>query len=179
MRQRAGLAAALVNDPQILVLDEPTDGVDPVGRKEIRDLLVQMRSEGRTVFLNSHLLSEAEQVCDRVAILLQGRVVKQGALAELQREGAGQELVVRWPAGPRDLPGCAGAPRVHAEDPTLHVHDIASLDPTDAQAAIDAARAANAVIVSLTARRERLEDLFIKAVSDPLTGRPLPPGAAR
>lgn len=179
MRQRAGLAAALVNDPQILFLDEPTDGVDPVGRKEIRDLLVRMRSEGRTVFLNSHLLSEAEQVCDRVAILLQGRVVKEGALAALQREGAGQELVVRWPAEPRDLPGCAGPARVHAEDPSLHVHQIASLDPADAQPAIDAARAANAVIVSLVSRRERLEDLFIKAVSDPVTGRPLPPGAAR
>jgi ABC-2 type transport system ATP-binding protein len=179
MRQRAGLAAALVNDPQILFLDEPTDGVDPVGRKEIRDLLVQMRSEGRTVFLNSHLLSEAEQVCNRVAILLQGRVVKQGALEELQREGAGQELVVRWPTGPSELPGCVGAPRVHAEDPTLHVHEITSPDPAAAQPAIDAARAANAVIVSLTARRERLEDLFIKAVSDPVTGRPLPPGAAR
>jgi hypothetical protein len=68
---------------------------------------------------------------------------------------------------------------VHAEDPSLHVHQIASLDPADAQPAIDAARAANAVIVSLVSRRERLEDLFIKAVSDPVTGRPLPPGAAR
>jgi ABC-2 type transport system ATP-binding protein len=179
MRQRAGLAAALVNDPRILFLDEPTDGVDPVGRKEIRDLLLRMRDEGRTVFLNSHLLSEAEQVCDRVAILLQGRVVKQGRLGELQQEGASQELVVRWAGPALELPGCTGAPRPHPDDPALRVHEIASMDPLDAQLAIDAARAAGAVIVSLTSRRERLEDLFMKAVTDPVTGRPLPPGAAR
>jgi ABC-2 type transport system ATP-binding protein len=179
MRQRAGLAAALVNDPRILFLDEPTDGVDPVGRKEIRDLLVRMRAEGRTVFLNSHLLNEAEQVCDRVAILLQGRVVKQGRLGELQQEGAAQDLVVRWAGAPLELPGCSGAPRPHPDDATLMVHEIASIDPLHAQPAIDAARAAGAVIVSLTPRRERLEDLFMKAVTDPLTGRPLPPGAAR
>ena len=179
MRQRAGLAAALVTDPQVLFLDEPTDGVDPVGRKEIRDLLVQLRAEGRTVFLNSHLLSEAEQVCDRVAILLQGRVVKQGRLADLQREGAAQELSVRWPAAPIALPGCVGTPRPHADDATVLVHEIPSLDPAEAQPAIDAVRRAGALVVSLVPRRERLEDLFIKAVSDPETGRPLPPGAAR
>jgi ABC-2 type transport system ATP-binding protein len=178
MRQRAGLAAALVNDPEVLFLDEPTDGVDPVGRKEIRDLLLRLRGEGRTVFLNSHLLSEAEQVCDRVAILLQGRVVKQGRLHDLQREGSAQELCVRWPGAPVDLPGCVGAPRPHPEDATALVHEIPSLDARDAQAAIDEARRAGAVIVSLVRRRERLEDLFIKAVSDPVTGLPLPPGAA-
>jgi len=178
MRQRAGLAAALVNDPQLVFLDEPTDGVDPVGRKEIRDLLLQMRSEGRTIFLNSHLLSEAEQVCDRVAILLQGRVVKQGSLADLQREGARQVLCVRWPGAPRDLPGCDPGTTIDPTDATVHRHVIPSLDTAAAQPAIDAARAAGASIVSLTPQRERLEDLFMKAVTDPLTGLPLPPGAA-
>ena len=83
MQQRVGLAQALVNDPQLVVLDEPTDGLDPVGRREVRELLGRLRDQGKTVFLNSHLLSEVEMVCDRVAILLGGRVVRQGTIDEL------------------------------------------------------------------------------------------------
>ncbi|MEY4833181.1 MAG: hypothetical protein RL527_1394, partial [Planctomycetota bacterium] len=85
MQQRVGLAASLVNDPRLVVLDEPTDGVDPVGRKEIRDLLLRLRGEGRTIFVNSHLLSEIEMVCDRVAIMVQGRVWAQGTIDDLTR----------------------------------------------------------------------------------------------
>ncbi len=177
MRQRAGLAAALVNDPQLIFLDEPTDGVDPVGRKEIRDLLFEMRRHGRTVFLNSHLLGEAEQLCDRVAILLQGRVVKQGRLADLQAESSGQHLTVRWRGAPIVLPGCDG-PRPDVSDATVTAYRIEGADPERAQPAIDAARAAGGVVVSLTSSRERLEDLFMKAVIDPATGLPPPPGAA-
>ena len=177
MRQRAGLAAALVNDPELVFLDEPTDGVDPVGRKEIRDLLVGLRSEGRTVFLNSHLLSEAEQVCDRVAILLQGRVVREGRLDDLQRDGARQELVVRWFGPVQDLPGCRDGGPVDG-DPAIRRHVLPTLDAAAAQPAIDAARRAGATVISLTSCREGLESLFMKAVTDPVTGRPLPPGAS-
>ena len=177
MRQRAGLAAALVNDPELVFLDEPTDGVDPVGRKEIRDLLVGLRSEGRTVFLNSHLLSEAEQVCDRVAILLQGRVVREGRLDDLQRQGARQELVLRWHGPVGELPGCHDAGPVDG-DPSVRRHVLPTLDPAAAQPAIDAARRAGATVISLTPCREGLESLFMKAVTDPVTGRPLPPGAS-
>jgi ABC-2 type transport system ATP-binding protein len=176
MRQRAGLAAALVNDPELVFLDEPTDGVDPVGRKEIRDLLVGLRSEGRTVFLNSHLLSEAEQVCDRVAILLQGRVVREGRLIDLQREGSRQELVVRWCGPAQPLPGCEDAGAVDADASTRR-YTLATLDAAAAQPALDAARRAGAVVISLTPVREGLESLFMKAVTDPVTGRALPPGA--
>ena len=177
MRQRAGLAAALVNDPQLVFLDEPTDGVDPVGRKEIRDLLFEMRRQGRTVFLNSHLLGEAEQLCDRVAILLQGRVVKQGRLAELQAAGARQHLLVRWHGAARPLPGCSD-PVPDAADASVTRYDIEGCDPEAAQPAIDAARAADGLVTGLHATRERLEDLFMKAVIDPATGLPPPPGAA-
>lgn len=83
MLQRLGLAQALLNDPEILFLDEPTDGVDPVGRKEIRDLLKQLRAEGKTIFLNSHLLSEVEAISDRVAILNKGKVLKVGTVSEI------------------------------------------------------------------------------------------------
>ena len=85
MRQRLGVAQALINDPELVLLDEPTDGVDPVGRRDIRSILVRLKEEGRTVFLNSHLLSELEMVCDRVAILVQGRVSSQGTIDELTR----------------------------------------------------------------------------------------------
>lgn len=83
MKQRIGVAQALVNDPEIIFLDEPTDGVDPAGRRDIRVLMERLREEGRTVFVNSHLLSELELVCDEVAILSQGEVKLHGNLKEL------------------------------------------------------------------------------------------------
>lgn len=83
MQQRIGLAAALLPDPILLFLDEPTSALDPVGRKEVRDIILSLKSEGRTVFLNSHLLSEVEAVSDSVTIVQGGRVVKSGAIGEL------------------------------------------------------------------------------------------------
>lgn len=86
MLQRIGLAQALINNPQFLFLDEPTDGVDPVGRKEIRDLLLQLKHEGKTIFLNSHILSEVELITDNVAILDKGKVIYSGNLSYLTSE---------------------------------------------------------------------------------------------
>lgn len=83
MMQRVGLAQALANDPDLVLLDEPTDGVDPVGRREIRDVLSAVRAQGKTVFINSHMLSELEMICDRVAILLGGMVARQGTMDDL------------------------------------------------------------------------------------------------
>lgn len=83
MMQRLGLAQSLINNPDVLFLDEPTDGVDPVGRKEIRDILKRLKSEGKTIFLNSHLLSEVELISDRVAILDKGKLLKVGTVDEL------------------------------------------------------------------------------------------------
>lgn len=83
MLQRLGLAQAMINDPQILFLDEPTDGVDPIGRKEIRDILIHLKEEGKTIFLNSHLLSEVEMICDEVAILDKGELIRRGTVEEL------------------------------------------------------------------------------------------------
>lgn len=88
MLQRLGLAQAMLNDPQVLFLDEPTDGVDPVGRKEIRDLLRELRLQGKTIFLNSHLLSEVELVSDRVAVLDHGSLLRVGTVDELTTSGS-------------------------------------------------------------------------------------------
>ncbi|GBD88752.1 daunorubicin/doxorubicin resistance ATP-binding protein DrrA [bacterium BMS3Abin03] len=83
MMQRLGLAQALINDPDLIFLDEPTDGVDPIGRKEIRDILLHLKSRSKTIFLNSHLLSEVEMITDRVGILNKGKLIREGTVQEL------------------------------------------------------------------------------------------------
>src|SRR5690349_14649412 len=90
MLQRVGLAQSLVNDPEIVFLDEPMSGLDPVGRREVRDLIAELRDEGKTVFMCSHILSDIEVLCDRVAILNRGKLAHLGHLDELRR-GAGEE----------------------------------------------------------------------------------------
>jgi len=101
MQQRLGLAVALLGDPELVVLDEPTSALDPVGRHDVRGIIQSLRAEGRTVFLNSHLLSEVEAVCDEVAVIDHGRVVAQGSLpallavtgVEVEVEGLGEEAI--------------------------------------------------------------------------------------
>lgn len=85
MMQKLGLAQAMLSDPDLIFLDEPTDGVDPIGRKEIRDILAQIKARGKTIFLNSHLLSEVEMICDRVAILNKGDLIKEGNVDDLTK----------------------------------------------------------------------------------------------
>jgi ABC-2 type transport system ATP-binding protein len=83
MLQRVGLAQALVNNPDLLILDEPTSALDPLGRMQVREIILRAREAGKTVFLSSHLLSEVEQICDRLAIVIKGRVVRVGSIREL------------------------------------------------------------------------------------------------
>ncbi len=83
MMQRLGLAQTLINDPELIFLDEPTDGVDPIGRKEIRDILLELKDRSKTIFLNSHLLSEVEKITDRVGILNKGKLLREGTVKEL------------------------------------------------------------------------------------------------
>jgi len=109
MMQRIGIGQALMSDPDLVVLDEPTDGVDPVGRRDIRDVLHRIRDQGKTVFINSHLLSELEMMCNRVAILVQGRVAKQGTLDELTAKSQRYDIEVdAGPAGAAALPATLG-----------------------------------------------------------------------
>lgn len=161
MQQRTGLAAALVNDPQLVILDEPTDGVDPVGRHEIRDVLIAMRNQGRTVFLNSHLLGEVERVCDRVAIMLKGKVVRQGSLAELTQESCRWRVTVRGalPAWSAEF----GATMIERDRSFI---EFKSDDESLVQHLIDRLRAESIAIIGVTETRESLEDLFIRLVRD-------------
>jgi len=94
MLQRTGLAAALVSDPELLILDEPMSGLDPVGRKEVRDIIVNERKKGRTIFFSSHILSDVETLCDKVAILQRGEVIVSGRLDELLRRDAERASIV-------------------------------------------------------------------------------------
>jgi ABC-2 type transport system ATP-binding protein len=95
MAQRVGIAQALVHDPSVVFLDEPMSGLDPIGRKEIRDLLIRLRSDGKTVFMNTHILSDVEMVCDRVAIIVGGRIRYQGRTEEFLSDGEkASEIVV-------------------------------------------------------------------------------------
>lgn len=174
MRQRIGIAQALINDPDLVLLDEPTDGVDPVGRRDIRAILDRLRDEGKTVFVNSHILSELEQVCSRVAILVQGAVASQGTIDDLT---SGQERyeIELAPETSSILRAFAGE-RAEVSEHTLK---LLSVEPSDVQPVIDQIRAKDGVILSIRRTRPSLEDLFMQAVVDPATGETLAPGAAR
>lgn len=158
MLQRLGIAQALMCDPKLLILDEPTDGVDPVGRREIRDLLAELRSEGRAVFLNSHLLSELEMVCDRVAIMVKGEVTMQGSIDSLTKDSKRYEIELQGA-----LPSWAKEACDNLKDSTMIIR---SDDPKAIQPLLDRLRAESATIVAVRPVRENLEDLFMRAVDN-------------
>jgi ABC-2 type transport system ATP-binding protein len=178
MRQRVGVAQALVNNPDLVVLDEPTDGVDPVGRRDIRNILAQLRDRGKTVFLNSHLLSELEMVCDRVAIIVQGRVSRQGTLDALTL-GREQYKIELTPADDASdsqaitkilAPVLAeGAGKLRTGETIRIDRGVVLVESAKAgpvQPVIDAIRAGGLTITGVRAIRPSLEDLFIEAVAD-------------
>ena len=176
MQQRIGLAASLVNDPELVLLDEPTDGVDPVGRREIRDVLTQMREQGKSVLVNSHILSELELICDRVAILVQGLVARQGTIASLTSSSRCYEIISR--ATPEIASTLDGVEfESLGEGRTLL--RIPGDDPVSIQPILDQLRRSEVMIESVLPKRESLEDLFFRSVTDPSTGIALGPGANR
>lgn len=181
MMQRVGVAQALINDPQLVVLDEPTDGVDPIGRQEIREVLLRLRNQGRTVFVNSHLLSELELISDRVAIMTKGQVIRQGTIRELASQRQWYELEVQRgpsPAAPlvRLLVDAAGNNGTWIENElrdSTELIKVGTADPQHVQGMIDTLRKGGFVITRVQAVRPTLENLFIEAVSEP-SAPPLP-----
>lgn len=176
MQQRVGIASAMVNTPELIVLDEPTDGVDPLGRRDIRDILLQIKARGSSVFLNSHLLSELEMVCDRVAILVQGEVAAQGTIDELTKESRRYEITINGeaPVWAKD----AGLESHPLEDKNRTLLLALTEDPADIQGVLDRLRSDGCTIISIQPVRESLEDLFMRFVKDPLTGKSYAPGAS-
>ncbi len=176
MRQRIGIAQALVNDPDLVLLDEPSDGVDPVGRREIRGMIAELKNRGKTVFLNSHLLSELEMICDRVAIMVQGRVKQQGTIEELTRDGAHVEIALD--GAPLDAIRPAidalGASKADEQESRGLYYGV-SLE--EAQSLLVAARDKGIRVTRFIGNgRPSLEDLFMAAVVDD-AGNELGPGA--
>jgi ABC-2 type transport system ATP-binding protein len=162
MLQRVGLAAALVHDPELLVLDEPMSGLDPVGRKEVRDLMVEEKQRGRTVFFSTHILSDVETLCDRVCILRRGQVVVAGSLRDLLTEDKRRSEVVVSGAGEalRDaLAALAVGTRQVGGALVMEVEGDAGV-----RAVVQKALAEGATLRSVSPKREKLEDLFVREV---------------
>jgi ABC-2 type transport system ATP-binding protein len=193
MYQRLGLAQALLHEPDLLILDEPTDGLDPVGRSEVRRLLLELKSRGKTIFLNSHILQEVELVCDRVAVMAAGQVRGVGTIEELtQRLGDRQ---VKWDLAGVDDQQALG--RLLSDAAGITVHDgeafmrsaatggektggravlldrlpsgvvratVPWVDQAVIDRTIDQLRASGTSIVSLTTPRRSLEDVFLSLV---------------
>jgi ABC-2 type transport system ATP-binding protein len=163
MLQRVGLAQALVNNPEIVFLDEPMSGLDPIGRREVRDLIAELRVEGKTVFMCSHILSDIEVLCDRVAILRSGRLANVGYLNELRQQVAGQNLVEVVVSG--------------SDEATLKTYLLAGndfqitsipgglriglQDERNVDALLAAVRKAGGKLLSVQPVRQSLEELFL------------------
>lgn len=162
MTQRLGLAAALVHEPDVLLLDEPTDGVDPVGRREIRDLLQEEAARGRAILLNSHLLSEVERVCGRVAVLRKGSVAAEGRIEDLTASsfryklvasGVDEALLAQW----RETG--AFVERVNGH------FDLTARNVSHLNILVDRLRACGGELEELSPIRSSLEDVFVGLVS--------------
>ena len=151
MVQRVGLAQALVNDPDLLILDEPTSALDPLARVHVRELLLRMRESGKTVFLSSHLLSEVELVCDRVAILNQGRLVALGKTSELLQSGDKSIIVAR------------GVPATAFPDATLENGVVRFAVPTVSQrSALEQVWSLGGQVISVNPEHRSLEEIFLQ-----------------
>jgi ABC-2 type transport system ATP-binding protein len=160
MLQRAGLAAALVHEPELLILDEPMSGLDPVGRKEVRDLIVEEKREGRTIFFSSHILTDVELLCDRVCILRQGEVVVSGVLRKLLDSGTRRKEL--------HISGATEALQTALREQGATLRPIGAslaveVEGDDAlRLALTRALAEGATIESVAPKRETLEDLFVR-----------------
>ena len=186
MAQRIGLAQAMSNDPDLIILDEPTDGVDPVGRRDIRNVLLKLREQGKTIFINSHLLSELEMICDRVAILVAGQVARQGTLNELTVTEQRYEIEIMTADDATRLRQriLQALPTIFTSQPAISSADlcgrlptgqevhlrglilaIPGSDPHHIQEILDALRRVGLVIRRVQQLRPSLEELFMEAVN--------------
>lgn len=164
MMQRLGLAQAMINEPELIFLDEPTDGVDPIGRKEIRDILIDLKERGTTIFLNSHLLSEVEMVSDRVAILNKGKLLKEGSVKELTTSEEIYEIETS-----NVLPNIYSIPEFSSYKITQendHKLSINVGDDDELNFVIDQLRKHRVNIKTINVQKNSLEELFVSLIKD-------------
>lgn len=163
MMQRLGLAQAIIHNPDIIFLDEPTDGVDPIGRKEIRDILIQLKNQGKTIFINSHLLSEVELVSDKVAILNEGKLIKFGTVDELTVSKQVCEIKTENHV-PKDLLNKLMKNYMLSMENdiiTLEINGTNSLNNF-----MDELRSEGINIISVNQKKTSLENLFIESLTE-------------
>ena len=160
MLQRVGLAQSLVNDPEIVFLDEPMSGLDPVGRREVRDLIAALRDEGKTVFMCSHILSDIEVLCDRVAILKKGKLAQVGYLDELRQTTEGPNRMEVIATGTDAATLKQHLPEADI-DPTPRGLRIEIASENEIEGVLEALRKAGGKIVSVQPIKQSLEELFL------------------
>jgi ABC-2 type transport system ATP-binding protein len=160
MQQRLGIAQALINDPELVVLDEPMSGLDPIGRKDVRDIIFSLRGEGRTVLFSTHILSDVEAICDRIGIIAEGRLTDCGTLSSLLKPGVRAVEVVAQKAPPDLVARLAadGARVLERDDGTV----LTFANEESADLAVRAIVAAGGRLVSLSPHRDTLETLFVQ-----------------
>ncbi len=160
MLQRIGLAQCLLNDPELLILDEPTAGLDPIAHIDIRDLILELRAKGKTLFISSHQLSDVEIVCDRVAILNRGEMVQIGKLEDLLSGGHVEMIAEKVPENVLEpIRQMGGRPSLHEGRLVVEQPDDGSIDRV-----IDLVRANGGHIISVKPYRRTLEDLFVETI---------------
>ncbi len=159
MLQRVGIAQAIIHDPKLVFLDEPMSGLDPIGRREVRDLIQSLKDEGKTVFFSTHILSDAEALCDRVAVISGGQVRGIGVVQDLLSRFSGKVEVI-WDGSANAL--ASMTEDVHATGDTVR----ATIAQLDLDAAIDAIRRARGRLLSVTPVRASLEDFFLEKLSE-------------
>jgi ABC-2 type transport system ATP-binding protein len=160
MLQRAGLAQALVNNPKLVILDEPLGGMDPLGRKELRDIIIRFKDEGKTVFFTSHILQDIEMICDRVAIIVGGRIVKEGALGALVSERVLFTEATVAGLSPAAFAGLGESVSAQGDRVLLRIFDESKVDEF-----LDLVRGQKGRLLSLSPRTETLEDIFVETVT--------------
>jgi ABC-2 type transport system ATP-binding protein len=165
MLQRIGIAQALINDPELVVLDEPMSGLDPIGRKEIRDLILRLKEEGKTIFFSSHILHDAEMLCDRVSILVKGRLVAMGRVSDLIGAASTHSIEVLV-----EGLGSEGVAQVKPFTEKVTVTGDRALLTLKGQQSVsevlERIRTAKAKLISLTPQNSSLEDLFMREVRE-------------
>jgi len=159
MLQRVGLAQALINDPELVFLDEPLGGLDPIGRKELRDIIVNLKEEGKTVFMCSHILQDIEMICDRVAIIVAGRIVAQGSLPELISEKILFTEITLSGISQQELEGLGEFVSIQGDRALIKVFDENKIDQL-----LSLVKEKKGKIHSLVPRTETLEDIFVDMV---------------
>ena len=161
MLQRVGIAQAIVHDPKLVLLDEPMSGLDPIGRREVRDLVQELNEEGKTIFFSTHILSDAETLCDRVAVLHKGELKGVGVVEELLREVSGEVEVV-W-HGAQAIPALSAlGAHCHATGDLVR----AVLPERSLEAALGALRQSQARLTSVTPVQATLEDYFLARIGE-------------